>query len=288
MKIYGGGNQDWGGWKENEEYPWYSLKFIDTQNVKQLVFKKLENDIPFSYIRLGDGPLGYVDDLKHRWHPKDEKIKQTFIENFEDIKSFDEDDFMIGMPFDTPEMSGGLISPINSLNQCWLSVEKYFDKNRKYFAHNFPHWMLCHEVKSFIEFTNLIKRKNVCIVGNERFPDNVLKFLYGNSVKHINVPYINAFYSHEKLTEEVLQQKDVDIFLFAASFATYPVMINVYKHVGNKITMIDIGSTIDPFVNYFANQNSSITITHSGRRGWWISDDPNISENFIKEISKKV
>ena len=76
--------------------------------------------------------------------------------------------------------------------------------------------------------------------------------------------------------------------MFAASFATYPVMINVYKHVGNKITMIDIGSTIDPFVNYFANQNSSITITHSGRRGWWISDYPNISENFIKEISKKV
>lgn len=287
MKIYGNDSGDYGGWKENEEYPWYSLNFIDTQSVKQIVFKKLENNTPFSYIRLGDGPLGYVDDLKHRWLPSDIKIKQSLIEIFEELKSFDEDNFMVGLPFDTPKMSEGLVSPISSLNQCWTSVGKYFDKNRKYFAHNLPHWMLCCEIQSFVKFTNLIKRKNVCIVGNEKFPNDILKFLYGDNVKHIKVPFINGFYAHERLIEEVLQQKNIDIFLFAAGYVTYPIMINVYKRLGNKITMIDIGSTIDPFVNYFVNPGSSIAVTHSGKRGWWLIDYPGVAKNFIDEKSKQ-
>ena len=280
MKIYGCADEDWGGWKESEAYPWYELNFIDTQQVRDIILSKVSHDEKFSYIRIGDGPLGYIDDLTHRWHPKDEKIKSSFIETFRKIEKFNEDDFMAGIPFDTPQMSGGLISSIKVQHQCWNVVNKYFPKHRKYFAHNAPHWMLCCDLPSFVNFTEMISQKNVCVVGNEKFPAEVLKFLYGDRVSHIKVPYVNAFYSHQDLTRQVLESND-DIFLFAASFATYPVMVDVYEKIGNQKTMIDIGSTIDPFVNYFANVRN-YAVTHSGKRGWWMSDYPDIAENYVK------
>jgi hypothetical protein len=284
MKLFGGGNHDWGGWDKDAQYPWYKLDFTNTENVRDIFFKKLERGIPFSFVRLGDGPLGYVDDLNHRWHPGDEGIKEGLIQTFLKLQSYDEEQFMLGVPFDTPEMSEGLVSPIKSLNQCWESMEKYFDLDRKYYAHNVPHWMFCCSENDAVKFTKLISSKKTCIVGNERFPQSVLEFLYGDVV-HIKVPYLGAFYHHEKLTQEVLDRaSDCEVILFAASFATYPMMANLYEHIGSKTTMIDIGSTIDPFVN-FAHGVKAVstptTITHSGKRGWWVTDYPNMVQNFI-------
>ena len=45
MKLYGGGSEDWGGWKPTENYPWYQLKFEDTETVKSIIFENLEKII---------------------------------------------------------------------------------------------------------------------------------------------------------------------------------------------------------------------------------------------------
>jgi len=282
MKLYGGGSEDWGGWKPTENYPWYQLKFEDTETVKSIIFENLEKNKNFSYIRIGDGPIGYIDDMTHRWHPKDEKIRQEFIRIFNVMDSFDENDFMAGLPFDTPLMSGGIISSIKVQQQCWKVVQEFFPRGRRYYAHNLPHWLLCCDMKSFDYFLNLLKGKRVCIVGNEKFPQNVLEFLFGKDVKHIKVPYLNAFYSHERLTNEVLNMSnEIDVFLFAASFATYPIIINTYEKIGNTKTMIDIGSIIDPFVNYFTDPSLKTAVTTSGKRGWWLIDYPNVANDFV-------
>tara|TARA_R110001592_G_scaffold175969_3_gene415367 strand:- start:1185 stop:2063 length:879 start_codon:yes stop_codon:yes gene_type:complete len=290
MKIYGGDGKDWGGWDPKTDYPWYSLDFKSTKEVRSIIFNNLRNDKIFSFVRFGDGPLGYVDDMNHRWHPKDEKIKNEFIKNFKKIDDYNQDDFMVGIPMDTPIMSDGLISPITSIRQCWKSMNKYLDLDRKYFAHNAIHSMFVCEYKMTVDFLNLVKSKKVCIVGNERYPIEVLNYLYGD-VHHVKVPYINAFYSHERITNEVIKQQkanNFDVILFAASFATYPTMVSLFEKLNNSVTMIDIGSTIDPFVNDYYNIRATPqgnVVTHSGKRGWWITDYTDFVRNIKKVIS---
>lgn len=288
MKLYGGGSEDWGGWNENETYPWYDLNFVDTQSLKDVIFQRLLNNENFSYIRLGDGPLGYVYDMENRWHPKDDKIKKCLIDVFKKIENYDDEKFMVGLPFDTPKMSGGLVASVKAMQLCWKVVDSTFPKNRKYFAHNLPHWMLCYEKEIFSQFLDILSSKRVCVVGNEKFPIEVLKFLFGENVTHIKVPHLNVFYSHEAATQEVLNfAKDVDIFLFASGLLTYPTMVNVYEKIGNNVSMMDIGSIIDPFVNHLLNPSAKHALTHSGRRGWWLVDFPEAVPNFINERKKR-
>ena len=88
-----------------------------------------------------------------------------------------------------------------------------------------------------VDFLKLVRQKKVCVVGNEKFPMPVLNYLYGDDVYHVKVPYLNAFYSHEKLTQEVVkahENKRFDIILFAASFATYPMIVNLFEILNNK------------------------------------------------------
>lgn len=285
MKIYGS-NLSWGGWEKNKKYPWYDLDFKDTQETLSLIMSNLTSNKNFSFIRFGDGPLGYIDDMRHRWHPKDEKIKYKLIEILSKVKNFDEEKFMVGIPMDTPEMSEGLVSPIPSIEQCWKVMKDHTDLHRRYYALNPIHYIFSCKTECAINFLKLIKTKKVCVVGNEKFPIEVLRYLFGKNVSHIHVPHVNAFYNYEDVKNKIINantKEKFDVLLFAASFATYPIMTDLFEDYNEKLTMIDIGSIIDPFVNDFFKIKATPAgnvVTHSGKRGWWITDYPDIPKKF--------
>ena len=65
-------------------------------------------------------------------------------------------------------------------------------------------------------------------------------------------------------------------------------MVSLFEKLNNSVTMIDIGSTIDPFVNDYYNIRATPqgnVVTHSGKRGWWITDYTDFVRNIKKVIS---
>ena len=96
----------------------------------------------------------------------------------------------------------------------------------------------------FLDFLNILKEKNTIIVGPDYLKD--LNF----QKEHVITPIEFVWKSTQTIKKDIIERVskyDNVIIIYSASIATNYLIDEIYDELGDKVTQIDIGSTLDPY-----------------------------------------
>lgn len=109
-------------------------------------------------------------------------------------------------------------------------------------------------------FIRIIRKRRVVYVGPRHLLGLRDKGVF-SPMRFIEVPLINCYLDRARIMKEVIRAAKMDnpdIILFSAGMPTKVMIDQLYPQIGGKITMIDMGSVFDPYVNVISRKHARL------------------------------
>jgi len=99
------------------------------------------------------------------------------------------------------------------------------------------------------ELIDALKEKDVLLV----WPDRLKKVEIHN--EHISVPLENAWLEYDRILNDIykiLDTKEKMVVVFCVGMNTNILIDDIYNKYGDKFTLLDIGSALDPYIGIYS------------------------------------
>ncbi len=181
---------------------------------------------------MGDGELNAIFGKpgsnvdKHEYFPDMGKELKDVI--------LSEPDYILGIqPLSLSHYRDKVVELAGDLNIDWVNSDVLHDAN------------ITEHLKRFFE---VLKDQPVIMIAPQRLQK--LPFSYS---RFIEIPLINCWTERDRVVNELLTllpKVDYAVLLFCASMSTNVMIHDLYKYYGNKVTMIDLGSCLEPHCGF--------------------------------------
>jgi GT2 family glycosyltransferase len=249
LKIIEDGNDQYVNLKKLKEafYTFLEKKYNSKRTFRGDLLKiidKLNNNIPFTLTRFGDGEMMIIENTaidlskkfhgEHAFNPKDSKYQKLRAEMIEAIR-YKSSNYYVGLPCPTcvgNEKSKKMYNfcEQSDLNVTWATL--FVNSNYDTFESKFP---------------NSIKNKEIVLVCHKNANTTYLKTNNYNILKEFRVG-ANAWYNDYDMIENIINySKKLNpntVFLFMAGTFAKICMYKIHKE-RQDLFLIDIGSSLD-------------------------------------------
>jgi hypothetical protein len=207
-------------------------------NRAKILYYNLENNIPFSFIKLNDGEISALMDINSSLSRGDEQSSMELSKKIKECLEYEDENYFIGIP-------------------CSLCYNGYYNEANKYINPNFQNNVFNANllINSNIDHTidileKTMMNKNIVVVTN----DNNLKNI--NKLEHLNIkPYKiisvsdkNAFKNdYERVKDEWKTLTDGDVIICLCGPIGRVLCYEWFKN-NNKLTCLELGSLFDPLL----------------------------------------
>jgi hypothetical protein len=218
-------------------------------SVKDIV-KMIDHNIHFSFSRWGDGEFHAILRTAATENCDGHRIDAELGEALGKILT-DRNSYMFGILNITKKVHGE--SLLEYLKSVGLEDMVWYDGDCLLNA------SCIGELYPFIES---IRKKKVIYVGPDYM--NNLGRVFPNGYSYFEVPRVDAFYDRYELTFKLMDKIGAvgpDVILFSAGFVTKYMIDFLYMYYGKYLSMIDMGSIMDPYVGMYNR-------THSKYKDW--------------------
>ena len=227
---------------ESAYYLWkqYSNTNIEYEYYFNLLIQKIKNKENFTFIRICDGEYGMLAFEKSQDNKVDYKniikVKEELNKLLE-IKKIGDSNLLIGIQYGT-SFDEEYTEYVNTLG--YLKEEGY--------SCSLISWACVTQQLPLLFLTLNESEKPLILVG----PDYLSKFSLLNISSHIATPREKTWEHQdniESLIELEINKHKNPILLYCCSITGKIAMSKNYIKYKNKITQIDLGSNLDPYVN---------------------------------------
>ena len=249
LQIINDGNDQYVKLKNLKEkfYTFLEKKYNSKRNFKQdltKIISKINNNIPFSFTRFGDGEMMIIENTpidlskkfngEHKYDPNDSKYQKLRTEMSEAIK-YKSNNYYVGLP--CPTCVGNdkskkmyIYSEQLDLNVTWATL--FVNSNYDTFESQFP---------------EAIKNKEIVLVCHKNANTSYFKNNNYNILKEFRVG-ANAWYNDYNMIEDIVNYSKTlnpnTVFLFMAGTFTKICIYKIHKE-RQDLFLIDIGSSLD-------------------------------------------
>lgn len=224
-----------------------NVKMTREENLRyhlNLFVEKLKSNQPFSIVKIGDGEINSMRDVKGEnidRHPYSSELGKGTRDSFKSL--CEKQSYICDWFYSNP--------PINQQDRINMNYYNSFISDNKLnvnFVKPFELLMLGWgnmEMDSLSMFYSEIKRidRKTVYVGPERM-SGLADLLSLDS--YISIPLVNAFSSYDKILNSIIDEiEDHAIILFSVGLMS-PLLINSLLEYNSSLTMLDVGSGLDP------------------------------------------
>ncbi len=211
----------------------------------EIIFTKLKEGEPFSFVRFGDGDhiimykssIGQIVGGGNKFLVTEE-LQKELIECY----NIQDENFIVGTMLNDflPHQMGKTEGKINHLKLPNLIERK------EMLAMSCLFEMFLNDINRFIEFSQELRKTSTMFVCNYNH-ENISK-VYGDVKIFIEIPVTNCYSNIENWYKKILENLDkVDKVILSAGFAGRVVAKRLWKSNIKKI-VLDVGSLSDAFI----------------------------------------
>lgn len=207
-------------------------------NRAKILYYNLENNIPFSFIKLNDGEISALMDVNGSLSRGDEVSSIELSQKIKECLEYQDENYFIGIP-------------------CSLCYNHYYNESKKYINSNFYNNIFNANllINSNIDSTtDVLKKnmigKNIVLVTNAVNSQNInkLELLNIKPYKVITVSDKHAFKNdYERVKDEWKTLNDGDVVICLCGPLGRVLCYEWFKN-NNKLTCLELGSLFDPLL----------------------------------------
>lgn len=205
-------------------------------NKVDILYNKLEKNIPFCFIKINDGEISAMIDINSNLSRGDEKSSMKLSEKIKECLDYNNENYYIGLP-------------------CSLCYDDYYKKCKMYTKDTLnilnANILINTNVNKTLKVLNkTMKNKKIVIVTNIKNSKNIdLLSVYNiNPYKIIIVSEKYAFENdYEKVKDEYKNLNDNDIVLCLCGPLGRVLCYEWFKN-NNNLTCLELGSLFDPLL----------------------------------------
>ena len=210
----------------------WSVEGLPSEPIYEKILYNLEHQIPFSLSRYGDGEFNAIFQKQgsnvdgHEYFPDmGAELKQIVLS---------EPEYIVGIqPLTMSHYRNEVVNFAGDLDIDWVNSDVLHDANIK------------EQLKRFFD---VLTDQPIIMIAPERLQE--LPFTYG---RFVEVPLKNCWLEKKRIEKElfdILPQVKYAVLLFCSGMPTNVMIDDIYKYYGDKVTMIDLGSCLDPYCGF--------------------------------------
>ena len=144
-------------------------------------------------------------------------------------------------------------APLRNRYDCYNVFDKEFSNPKMKFLidHTILIKKLIHDKLYFKKFIDIVNTKKDIIYVGPTYMHNK-----NNPIKYttfIEIPKKNCFECSHKIYKNIVNNINKDsIIFFSGGLGIKHIIYNLYKNFGSKVTLIDMGSVLDPFFDLWS------------------------------------